>query len=85
MLALGPLLLRQSRQPALPLLLRQCRQPPMPLQLLLRQCRQPPMLLQRWQWQSRKHPKTLCKSYKATSIRSFWNGWRLRRRKQLPT
>jgi hypothetical protein len=67
MLALGPLLLRQSRQPALPLLLRQCRQVP----------------LRRRHY--RKTPKTVCKSYKAASIRSFWNGWRLRRRKQLPT
>jgi hypothetical protein len=99
MLALGSPLLRQGRRPALPLLLQQCRQPPVPLQLLLRQSRQPPMLLrlvllqnrqplmplQLLLRQSRKPPKTLCKSYKAASIRSFLNGWRLRRRKQLPT
>jgi hypothetical protein len=67
MLALGPLLLRQSRQPALPLLLQQCRRVPLRRR------------------QNRKTPQTVCKSYKAASIRSFWNGWRLRRRKQLPT
>jgi hypothetical protein len=80
------LLLQNCQSPMLlQLLLLQNRQSPKLLQLLPRQNRQSLMPLQLLPQQNRKHPKTLCKSYKAASIRSFWNGWRLRRQKQLPT